>query len=302
MIVLANDGIEESAKNALEALGFAVDTNKYTGEELLARLPEVDVVVIRSATTMGKEELDAGKSGKLQLVIRAGVGMDNIDARYAKEVGITATNTPAASSNAVAELALAHMLSLSRYLYISNVSMRKKKWLKNEYFGSEISGKTLGIVGIGNIGYALGEKAAALGMNVLYTNRRGDLGDAVPFAEFRSMEDLLRESDFVSLHTPKMGDRPLMGEEEIAMMKDGAYLINLARGGIVDEGALLKALDSGKLAGAGLDVYSVEPMEDERILSHEKISMTPHIGASTEEAQARIGGNIVQIVQEFYHV
>ncbi len=301
MIILANDGIEVSAKIALENLGYTVDTKKYIGNDLHQRLKEVDVLIVRSSTTVGREELDAGKEGKLKLVIRAGVGMDNIDRLYAREVGIVTTNTPAASADAVAELTLAHMISLSRYLHISNVSMRAHKWLKKEYQGREIGGKTLGIIGIGNIGHAVGEKAAALGMKVIYTNRQGDLGKAVPFAEYRTMEDLLRESDYVSVHAPKSGGKPLIGEAEFALMKDGAYLINLARGGVVDENALLKALDSGKLAGAGLDVFSVEPMQDERILSHEKISMTPHLGASTVEAQMRIGENIVQIVKEFFN-
>lgn len=301
MIVLANDGIEVKAKEALEALGFEVDTNKYEGDALLARLAEVDAIVIRSATKMRAEQIAAGAKGKLRLIVRAGVGMDNIDLPYAKEAGVSATNTPLASSNAVAELALAHIFSLSRHLHRSNVSMRAHKWMKKEYQGCEIEGKTLGIVGMGRIGKILAKKADALGMKVLYTNRRGRLDD-IDFAEYRTFEEILGESDFISLHTPKVGDKALVGEEEIAAMKDGAFLINLARGGVIDETALLEALDSGKIAGAGLDVFSVEPIEDERILSHERISMTPHIGASTAEAQERIGENTVEIIKEFFNV
>lgn len=293
MIILANDGIDKKAKADLEKLGFEVDSNKYEGDDLLARLKEVDCVVIRSATKMRDPQIDAGAEGKLKLIIRAGVGVDNINVDHAKEKGIEVRNTPTASSNAVAELALGHMFALCRNIHRANRTMAAGAWEKKAYQGTEIAGKTLGIIGMGRIGACLAEKAKALGMTVIYHNR-SSRNEAYEYVE---MDELLKRSDFISLNLPKT-DKPVLGKEEIAKMKDGAFIVNTARGGAVDEEALVEALDSGKLAGVALDGFVSEPTDNEKILKHDKISMTPHIGAATAEAQARIGDVIVEIVQE----
>lgn len=293
MIILANDGIAASAKKTLEELGFEVDTNHYEGDELLKRLKEVECIVVRSATKMRDEQIDAGAEGKLKLIIRAGVGIDNINVAHAEEKGMIVRNTPTASSNAVAELALAHMLALPRNLHRSNRSMAKGEWLKKQYSGTEIMGKTLGIVGMGRIGKSLADKAKALGMTVIYYARHKKDVDY----EYVTLDELLKRSDFISLHIPSV-DKPLIGKEELEKCKDGVYIINLARGGVVDEDALLDALDSGKVAGAALDCFAQEPCTNERLLQHDRVSITPHIGAATKEAQNRIGDVTVDIIKE----
>lgn len=297
-IILANDGIDVSAKDQLESLGHEVDINKYEGDDLLKRLAEVDAVVVRSATKIRKEQLDAGKEGKLKLVIRAGVGTDNIDVEHAKEIGINVQNTPAASSDAVAELALGQMLALCRNLYHANRSMPQGKWLKKEYSGTEINGKTLGLLGIGRIATSLGKKAKALGMEVIYTNRSGPKDFAADF-KYVDMDELLAQSDFISCHIPFSGGDAVINKNEIAKMKDGVFIINTARGGVVDEDALVDAIEEGKVKGAAVDVFVQEPTTNTRLLECERVSLTPHIGAATAEAQARIGDNIVDIVKEF---
>ena len=293
-IILANDGIDASAKAALEAMGHTVDTNKYEGDALLARLPEVDCIVIRSATKMRGPQIAAGATGSLKLIIRAGVGIDNIDVEDALAHKIAVRNTPEASSNAVAEVAFAHMLALCHRLYASNVTMRQGKWLKKEYEGTELLGKTLGLIGFGRIARNLAEKAVAFGMDVIYTRRT----DAPEYGYRQtSLDEVIETADFISLHTPSMG-KPVLGRAEFARMKDGVYIVNTARGDLIDDDALLEALDSGKVAGAALDVFRAEPLTDERLWSHPKISLTPHLGAATKEAQARIGDVIVDIIKE----
>ncbi|WP_459129045.1 D-2-hydroxyacid dehydrogenase [Guggenheimella bovis] len=296
-IILANDGIESSAQKELEALGHTVDTTHYDGEDLLKRLAEVDVCIVRSATKIRAEQLDAGKKGNLKLVIRAGVGIDNIDVAHAEQIGVDVTNTPTASSDAVAELALGHMFALCRNIGAANVTMRKGQWLKKNYKGTEINGKTLGLLGFGRIARSLAKKAQALGMTVIYTNRSGAKADAPEF-KYVDMDTLLKESDFISCHLPFSGGQALIGKAEIEKMKDGAFIVNTARGGVVDEDALVDAVESGKLGGAAVDVFVKEPNENERLYTNDKISMTPHIGAQTAEAQERIGANIVEIIKE----
>ncbi len=297
-LILANDGIDASAKQALIDLGHVVDTAKYEGDALLARLAEVDAVIVRSATKIRNPEIDAGAAGNLKLIIRGGVGVDNINVDYAKEKGIEVRNTPAASSSAVAELALGHMLCLARHIGEANVTMREGKWLKKQYSGTEIAGKTLGLIGFGRIARSLAAKCNALGMNVIFHTRRQLACEDCDDCEQFCLEDVLRESDYVSLHVPFSGGKPLIGKEEFELMKDGVFIINCARGGVVDEDALVDAIESGKVAGAALDVFEVEPLENERIRNCDKISLTPHIGAATAEAQARIGDNIVDIIKE----
>ena len=293
-IILANDGIAKDAQKKLEDLGYTVDTNKYEGDALLKRLAEVDCIVVRSATKMRDEQIDAGAAGKLKLIIRAGVGLDNVNVDHAKSKGVVVRNTPAASSAAVAELVLGQIFTLARNLQVANRSMAEGKWLKKQLSGVELNGKTLGIVGFGRIGQCLAAKARALGMDILFYDAFVKEVEGYQYVE---MDELLKKSDFISLHVPAQ-DKALIGKDEIAMMKDGSYIINAARGGVVDEDALVDALESGKLAGAALDCFKAEPLANERLMHGEKLSMTPHIGAATSEAQQRIGELTVDIIQE----
>ena len=269
-------------------------------EELAKNLGAFDAVVVRSATKVRQPVIDEAKKGKLKLIIRGGVGVDNIDVAYAEQNGIAVRNTPKASTASVAELALAHMFALARFIGISNFTMRNGEWNKKKYEGVEITGKTLGIVGFGRIGRELAAKAHALGMNVIATDVM-KVENAPDYAKIVSFEEVLKNSDFISLHVPMPKDKkPVITAKEIGMMRDGAFIINAARGGIIDEAALCDALDSGKLAGAGLDVYAEEPSKNERLLKNPKVSLTPHIGGSTKEAQKRIGMEIVDIIEGFF--
>ena len=299
--ILASDGMEQAAVALLREKGYEVEEKFYAPEELGAKLAEVDVLVVRSATKVRKPIIDeAKKAGKLQLVIRGGVGVDNIDVAYAEENGIKVRNTPKASSDSVAELALGHMFALARYIAISNVTMKNGEWNKKKYEGIELAGKTLGLIGMGRISQAIARKATALGMNVIYT----DIFEIKGLPEsYKCMtrDEVLANADFVSLHIPAAKDgKPVIGAAELALMKPTAYIINTARGGLVDEDALVEALDNNKLAGAALDVFAEEPAKNEKVLSHAKISLTPHIGGSTKEAQARIGMEIVDIIEEHF--
>lgn len=296
--ILATDGLDKSAVKELEALGHEVHEQFYEPEDLKEALKDYDVVVVRSATKVREPIIDAAaEGGRLKMIIRAGVGVDNIDVKYAEDKGIKVRNTPNSSSASVAELVLGHMLSLARFVGISNVTMRNGEWNKKKYKGVELAGKTLGLVGFGRISHELAKKASALGMNVIYTNRSGPKDDYPQYA-YMELDDLLKKSDFVSIHTPAMKDgKPLIDVEKIGLMKDGAYLINCARGGVVDETALLKALNSGKLSGAGIDVFEVEPAKNTDLLNHPNVSVTPHIGGSTSEAQMRIGEEVVEVIK-----
>ena len=297
--ILANDGIDKSAELKLIELGYSVDTNHYQGEELDKMIQEVDCIIIRSATKIRVPLIDkALETNKLQLIIRAGVGIDNIDHAYAKEKGITVRNTPNSSSDAVAELAIGHMFALARHIYISNVTMRNGEWNKKEYKGFELNGKTLGLVGFGRISRSVAKKAMALGMTVIYDDLMGK-SEFLPECEFVGKERLLKEADIVSLHIPFIKENgAYLGTDEFNNMKKGMVVINTARGGVVNEDALLQALDSGIVKMAALDVYESEPTKDERIFTHNLISLTPHIGASTIEAQSRIGNETIEVILE----
>lgn len=299
--ILANDGIDKSAELKLVELGFEVDTNHYEGVELDQKIKEIDCIVIRSATKIRKPLIDeAVNGGRLKLIIRAGVGIDNIDHVYSMEQGIVVRNTPKSSSDAVAELAIAHMFALARHIYISNVTMRNGQWNKKAYAGIELSGKTLGLVGFGRIAQSVARKAMALGMKVIYNDLFGR-SDSLQECTFVSKEDLLTKSDFISLHIPfSKEEGPYLGKAEFDLMKEGMYVIHTARGGVVDEKELLVALDSGKVKKAALDVYENEPTKNEGIYTHESISLTPHIGASTVEAQARIGLETIEVILEYF--
>jgi D-3-phosphoglycerate dehydrogenase len=293
--------MEKSGIDRLKELGFAVVEQYFEPEVLGEELQNFDALVVRSATKVRKPVIDkAAAAGRLKLVIRGGVGVDNIDVAYAEEHGIKVTNTPNASSASVAELTIAHMFAITRFLHVANVSMRNGKWDKKKYEGIELAGKTLGLVGFGRIAREVAKRAYALGMKVIYTDI---LGEAKGFEEFSycGFEDVLKKSDFVSLHIPLGKDKTsVIGKEQIAMMKDGAYIVNCARGGVVCEDALLEALNNGKLAGAGVDVFAEEPTKNDALVNHPKVSVTPHIGASTVEAQTRIGEEIVSIIEEFF--
>ncbi|MCD6482573.1 MAG: D-2-hydroxyacid dehydrogenase [Candidatus Izimaplasma sp.] len=297
--ILANDGIDKNAELKLISLGYDVDTHHYEGIELDKIIKEIDCIIIRSATKIRKPLIDkAVQGGKLKLIIRAGVGIDNIDHIYSEEQGILVRNTPASSSDAVAELAIAHMFALARHIYISNVTMRDGQWNKKAYQGIELSGKTLGLVGFGRIAQSVAKKATALGMKVIYTDIAGE-SENLKECQYVSKNDLLLKSDFISLHIPfnkEIG--PYLGKTEFDNMKDGMYIIQTSRGGVVDENELLKALDSGKVKKAALDVFEEEPLKNDRIYKHNAISLTPHIGASTIEAQARIGLETIEVIKK----
>jgi len=299
--VLVTDGMEKNAIKELQAKGFEVVEKFYEPEFLGEALKEFDVIVVRSATKVRQPIIDkAAGAGRLKLIIRGGVGVDNIDVAYAMENGIKVANTPNASSASVAELALAHMFAISRFVNISNVAMRQGKWDKKKYAGVEIAGKTLGLVGFGRISKELAKKASALGMTIIYTDI---IGKAKGFDEYEFCElnDVLKGSDYVSLHIPFIKTQgATIGKDQLAIMKDGSFLINCARGGVVDEVALVEALDNGKLAGAGVDVFVEEPTKNEALVNHPKVSVTPHIGAATKEAQTRIGTEIVGIICDFF--
>ncbi len=299
--ILAADGMEASAIRTLEESGFEVVNEHYELPELMEKIKEFDVVVVRSATKIREPLIDeALKTGRLKLVIRGGVGVDNIDVKYAEDKGISVRNTPNASSASVAELAIGHMFNIARHIHSANVTMRVGKWNKKHYEGIELSGKTLGLIGFGRIAKEVAKRADALGMKVIYTNRSGHKPENDPF-RYVTMEELYKEADFISLHMPKLADRPyLIGKEEIEKMKDGVYLVNTARGGLIDEEALCDALDRGKVTAAAVDVFKEEPTKNERIYTHEKISLTPHTGASTVEAQLRIGEEIISIIKTFF--
>jgi len=298
--ILVSDGLQEKAINNLVRLGFEVINKHYNKEELGEALKEYDALVIRSATKVTRDILEAAKGGKLKIIIRAGVGIDNIDLIAANEYGVTVRNTPNSSSDSVAELALAHMFAVARFVGTSNYTMRNGEWNKKKYEGVELRGKTLGIIGMGRIGKSLANKATVLGMKVVYNDAFGKV-DGLDY-EFLDLKDLLATSDFVSLHVPYDNNTgALIGKKELKTMKDGAYLINCARGKVVDEEELLEALDSGKIAGAGIDVFAVEPNTNEALVNHPRVSCTPHIGASTMEAQERIGDEVVSVIKEFFN-
>lgn len=295
--ILVTDGMEKTAVEKLKNSGYEVVEQYFEPEELKEQVKHFDALIVRSATKVRQTIIDSAlETGKLKLIIRGGVGVDNIDVEYAKMNGITVANTPNASSASVAELAIGHMFCLARYIHIANHTMRQGKWNKKNYEGIELAGKTLGLIGFGRIARETAKRALALGMKVIYTNRSGAHEGCSDY-KYVTLDELLTVSDFISLHIPGSKDKtPLIGEAQFAKMKDGVFIINTARGGVVCEDALVAALDSGKVAAAALDVFAEEPTKNERIYTHEKISLTPHIGASTLEAQERIGEEIVSIV------
>ena len=304
MKVLANDGISNSGIHALEAAGFTVETTNVAQEQLIAYINDNDIAVllVRSATTARKDLIDACPN--LKIIGRGGVGMDNIDVAYAKEKGLHVINTPAASSASVAELVFAHLYGGVRFLYDSNRNMPLEgesnfKGLKKAYAkGVELRGKTLGIVGFGRIGQEVAKIGLGVGMRVIASDKFIENAE-VPVTLFNGqslavnietieMDQLLQEADFISLHVPAQKEY-VIDSAEFDTMKKGAVLINAARGGVINEVALIDALESEKLSFAALDTFENEPKPEIKLLMHPKISLTPHIGAATNEAQDRIG-------------
>ena len=294
--ILLNDGLDKKAISNLELLGFDVDTNHYDIEDLKEKIKEVDCIVIRSATKITRELIDeAIKGGNLKLIIRGGVGLDNIDVQYAEQNGIKVRNTPNASSSSVAEIILAHMFSLARFLNQSNITMKAGLWKKKDYVGVELEGKTLGIIGMGRIGSELAKKCTALGMKIIYF----DLIDIKNIDNnYRKVEfdELLRKSDFISINIS--GTKSIIGSEELKKVKKGVFIINTSRGKALDEEAIITSLNDGTLGGVGLDVFLEEPSKNLELIKHPKVSLTPHIGASTKEAQMKIGEEVINIIKE----
>ena len=301
MRILVTDGMDAGALAQLKANGHEVVEQFYPPEELGAALREFDAVVVRSATKVRAQHIDEAAGGKLRLIIRGGVGVDNIDVQYAEEHGVTVKNTPKASSRSVAELAMGHMFSCARYISIAGHTMREDKWEKKAYGkGMELGGKTLGIIGFGRIGQALGAMAKGIGMEVIAEDIYHVPGiEEKMDIRYVELDELLAKADVISLHTPSLNGQKLICAETIAKMKDGVVFINTSRGDNVDEDALLAGLESGKIRAVGLDVYAQEPPKNKALYSHPAVSCTPHIGAGTGEAQKRIGAELVDIVEQF---
>ena len=300
MKILVTDGMDAGAVEKLRQDGHEVVEQFYEPDQLGAALREVDAVIIRSATKIKEPQIDAARGGRLKLIIRAGVGVDNIAVKYAEEAGIQVKNTPRASSNAVAELALALLFSCARNISIAGHTMREHQWEKKAYSkGFELSGKTAGVIGYGRIGRMVGDKCQALGMQVLsVVHRNKPEGCECETMRFVSMDELLSQSDVIILCAPG-GDKPLVDRDSLAKMKDGVVIVNVSRGSNVDEAALLEALNSGKVKAAGLDVWMSEKDPNWELAGHPAVSCTPHIGAGTKEAQKRIGTELVDIIEHF---
>ncbi len=299
--ILANDGMDKAAIQKLTDAGHVVIDQFFEGDALAEKLREVDVVVIRSKTKIRQPLIDQVAGGQLKLIIRAGVGIDNIDHAYAEEKGIAVRNTPNSSSASVAELAIGHMFALARHLHIANVTMRSGQWNKKAYKGIELNGKVLGLIGFGRIAQETAKRALALGMSVVYYKRSGAVEGELD-CQYLPFDALLEKADFISLHIPfDKAAGATIGAAEFAKMKDGVYLVNCARGGVVDEAALLSALDSGKVAAAAIDVFEQEPTPNQALYTHDHVSLTPHIGASTAEAQKRIGDETIDVINNFFN-
>ncbi|MFM7644238.1 MAG: D-2-hydroxyacid dehydrogenase [Sphingomonadales bacterium] len=313
MKILANDGISELGKTLLEAAGHHVSTSKVAQEELANTINQqgFDAVLVRSATTVRQVVIDACPG--LKLIGRGGVGMDNIDVAYAREKGLTVINTPASSSQSVAELVMGQLFSISRFLYDSfkNIETGDFSTLKKNYAkGVELRGKTLGIIGFGRIGQSLAAYALGVGMKVIAIERRARIQPIhlkiagqtleIPVKVVANLAEVIGQLDYISIHVPKQPDgAAVIGPKEFALMKKGVRLVNTARGGVIEESALLAALEDGTVAAAALDVYENEPNPMQALIAHPKIACTPHIGAATLEAQDRIGEELAELIIAF---
>lgn len=304
--ILANDGLEKEGIEKLLTAGFEVHTTKIPQDELRDKLNDFRAIIVRSTTRVTSREIDANP--QLKLIVRAGTGTDNIDVDYAKSKGVAVLTTPGVSAQSVAELVFAHLFSMARFLNDSNRRMpdegaEKFNELKKKYAkGNELKGKTLGIIGFGSIGQTVAKIGLGLGMNILPFKLHHEevkieldffkVGNAAPVITLGTVpfDELLAKSDFITLHVPfKEGDPPIIYKERISKMKTGVMLVNTSRGGVITESDLLEALHTGKVAAAALDVFEGEPQPRKEILQHPHISLSPHIGASTLEAQQRVG-------------
>ena len=296
MKVLICDKIEKKYVEQMQEAGLAVDVcDSITSEELMSVLPAYDGMVIRSRTQVRQPLIDACPN--LKVIVRGGVGLDNIDHEYAKSKRIVVLNTPLASSASVAELAIGYMFALARSMYLVTKSMKAEKWERGSYQGDEIGGKTLGLIGYGNIGHQTARLALGLGMKVLAYDPYVTSQNGIRLV---TLDELLAESDYISLHLPKTkASANMIGAEQFARMKNGVRIINCARGGIINEDDLYEALTSGKVAGAALDVFAEEPPTDWKLLKLDNVISSSHIGATTKEAQARIGAEVAAKLIDF---
>lgn len=291
MKVIICDKTESEFIEQMRAAGLTVDVrDDITPEELPSVLPAYDGMVVRSRTKVKQPLIDVCPN--LKVIVRGGVGLDTIDYEYAQSKGITVMNTPLASSASVAELAIGYMFALARSIYKASASMKAEKWDKKSFEGDEIGGKALGLVGVGNIGKEVAKRASALGMTVLAYD---PYVKEIAGIKLVTLDELLAQADYISLHLPKTKESAnMISTDQFAKMKKGVRIINCARGGIIDENALYEALTSGKVAGAALDVFAEEPPTDWKLLKLENVIGSPHIGAATKEAQARVGAEVAE--------
>ena len=298
--ILVKDKIDPLVVEELKRRKFSVREGEQRPDAIYQEVQQNEILIIRSATNITRELIDSAlKTGLLKVIIRAGVGVDNIDVGYTRSRGIEVFNTPEASSESVAELALAHIFVLARKIVPANLTMKNGEWNKNDFLGMELSGKIMGIIGMGRVGKALARKASALGMRIIYYDIKTLEGVESSWQSL-PLEEVLKQSDFISLHvSPEKNNGYLIDRAQFRMMKKNAFLINTARGRLVNEDALLEALDNNEIAGAGIDVYCQEPCNNIALLRHDRISVTPHIGASTKEAQYRIGQEIIQLIEDY---
>jgi D-3-phosphoglycerate dehydrogenase len=294
--ILLTDGLDATGQSILRDSAVVDDKSGISADDLLKTIADYDAIIVRGRTKVTASIMDAGS--RLKVIGRAGVGVDNIDLEAARKRNIAVVNAPTSTSLAVAELTFGLMLALAREFPRADAGMKQGKWLKKELEGVELNGKTLGVIGFGRIGAEVGKRAAAFGMNVIaYDPLISEDEIKKRGAEFASLQDLYAWSDFISLHMPLTVDtRDMVGRQAFSQMKDGVRIVCAARGGIIDEAALVEALKSGKVAGAALDVFSVEPPGLTEAVSHPRVIATPHIGAQTAEAQSRASEDIAHEV------
>ncbi|RLF54284.1 MAG: phosphoglycerate dehydrogenase [Thermoplasmata archaeon] len=291
MKVLITDKLADEAIELLKREGFDTKYEELDHDALLQEIADYDALIVRSRTKVTADIIEKGAKGKLKVIGRAGIGVDNIDVDKATELGIKVVNAPTGSTISVAELTIAHMLALARSIPKADSSMKKGEWIKKQLKGIELHGKTLGLIGSGRIAQHVARIAKGLGMNILvYSPHCTDEKARKMGARRATLEEVLREADFVSLHIPKTKDTyHLIDREKLSLMKRTAYLINCARGGVVDEEALYEFLRDGRIAGAAIDVFEEEPPKGSKLLDLDNVVLTPHIGANTTEAQIRAG-------------
>ncbi len=291
MKVLICDKTEKEYIEQMRSAGLTVDVrDDITPEELMTVLPNYEGMVVRSRTKVRQPLIDVCPN--LKVIVRGGAGLDTIDHEYAKSKGIAVMNTPLANSASVAEMAIGYMLMMARSLYQATASMKAEKWEKKNFNGDEIGGKTLGLIGVGNIGKEVAKRASVMGMTVLAYDPYVKSIDGIKLV---TLDELLSQADYISLHLPKTKESTnMIGAEQFSKMKNGIRIVNCARGGIVNEDALYEALTSGKVAAAALDVFNEEPPTDWKLLKLDNVIGSPHIGAATKEAQGRVGAEVAE--------